>query len=472
MKLFGLEITRHKKALSSVSGSWWGGGGWWPLIHEPFGGAWQRNLECSAEDVLTFSTVQACVSLIAGDISKIAVELVRRTPDDIWVVADTNTAHWPVLRGPNHFQTPLQFWETWMLSKLIHGNTYALKYRDQRGIVTRLYVLDATRVKPLVADDGTLVYEIHRDNLAGVTQNDRLFVPASEIIHDRYNTFYHPLVGVSPLRACAQAASHGLKMQRQSETLFDNDAQPPGILTAATGTIPPEQAKEIQDAWQAGFTGANRGKVAVLGADLKYQQLAFHPRDLELISQLKMTREDIPPCFHIPPYKVGVAPAPPYNNVQALQVQYYMDCLQVHVVGIEQLLKAGLELPADLRVEFDEDSLLRMDTSTLVDSALKAIGSGGMSPNEARKRFFGLPAVEGGDKPYLQQQNFSLEALARRDAQEDPFANTPQDPQRRLYVSPRAPDPLGLPASGEKDLDEDEVEVEVEVMLAKELATT
>ncbi len=45
-----------------------------------------------------------------------------------------------------------------------------------------------------------------------------------------------------------------------------------------------------------------------------------------------------------------------------------------------------------------------------------------LTPNEARKRE-NLPPLAGGDALYLQQQNYSLEALSRRDAREDPFAS-------------------------------------------------
>jgi phage portal protein BeeE len=52
-----------------------------------------------------------------------------------------------------------------------------------------------------------------------------------------------------------------------------------------------------------------------------------------------------------------------------------------------------------------------------------------MSPNEGRAKF-DLKPVEGGAQPYLQQQNYSLEALAKRDAQADPFAPaTPPAPK-------------------------------------------
>ncbi|MDH4651202.1 portal protein, partial [Escherichia coli] len=45
-----------------------------------------------------------------------------------------------------------------------------------------------------------------------------------------------------------------------------------------------------------------------------------------------------------------------------------------------------------------------------------------LTPNEARKRE-NLPPLAGGDALYLQQQNYSLDALSRRDAREDPFAS-------------------------------------------------
>ena len=46
-----------------------------------------------------------------------------------------------------------------------------------------------------------------------------------------------------------------------------------------------------------------------------------------------------------------------------------------------------------------------------------------MTPNEARATI-NLPPVAGGDTVYRQQQDFSLMALSKRDAKEDPFATS------------------------------------------------
>ena len=71
-------------------------------------------------------------------------------------------------------------------------------------------------------------------------------------------------------------------------------------------------------------------------------------------------------------------------------------------------------------VELDLEPLLRMNPERMATVESTLVGAGIKSPNEARRRF-NLPAVEGGDSPFLQQQNFSIEALSRRDAGPDPF---------------------------------------------------
>jgi phage portal protein BeeE len=92
----------------------------------------------------------------------------------------------------------------------------------------------------------------------------------------------------------------------------------------------------------------------------------------------------------------------------------YSQCLQLPIECIEALLDDGLGIAEPVSVEFDLDALLRMDSATLIDVQAKGVGSGIVSPNEARRKL-GLPPVKGGDSPYLQQQNYSLDALDARD---------------------------------------------------------
>jgi HK97 family phage portal protein len=389
-----------------------GRAGWWSVISEPFMGAWQRNMEISMDTVLTYSAVFACVTLIAADIGKLCLRLVSEDEDGIWTPVES-AAFSPVLRKPNRYQTRVKFIEQWVVSKLVHGNTYALKQRDNRGVVTALYILDPTRVTPLVAADGAVYYELKRDDLSGLKQ-DVVTVPAREIIHDTMVALYHPLIGVSPIYACGSAAMQGLSIQSNSTKFFSNGSNPGGVLTAP-GAISDVTAARLKAYWDANYTGDNVGKVAVLGDGLKYEAMAVNAVDAQLIEQLKWTAETVCSCFHVPPYMVGIGPPPPYANYEPLVQQYHAQCIQSLTTNMEVCLDEGLELPKPYGTEFDVDDLYWMDVAARNKGASDGISSGGMSPNEARKRFFGLGKVEGGSTPYLQQQYWPLKQLAERD---------------------------------------------------------
>jgi HK97 family phage portal protein len=424
-------------------------GNWWyPVIHEPFTGAWQRNLEHRAESILSFHAVYACIERIASDVAKCRLRLVEEDGNGIWHEIFI-PAFTPVIRKPNHYQNRIQFIETWMLSKLMSGNAYILKERDARNVVVRLYVLNPTYVKPLVAPDGQIFYELTQDNLAGIDQtyrsisNDgRVVVPSSEIIHDMMTLKHHHLCGLSPMAPAALAAVHGINIQKTSTTFFANSAKPGGILTAP-GEINKENAERLKAQYETEFSGGRSGKVAIMGYGLKFEPMTMDFVDAQLIEQLGVSAKMVCSSFGVPPHMVQVGDPPSYTNIEALNQQYYSQTLQKHFESVELLLDEGLGLTEvagkSYGTWFDLDDLLRMDTATLVDSEAKAVGAGIKSPNEARMRL-NLGPTKGGSGPYLQQQNFSLEALSKRDALADPFAPA-KPPAPPTPTSPTPPPP-------------------------------
>jgi len=403
-----------------------GSGGWWPVVHEPYTGAWQKNDEIAADTALSYWAVFACVTQIASNIAKLPCCLVEQDDEGIWSET-TNPAYSPVLRKPNHYQTPGQFFESWIVSKLLHGNTYVLLQRDQRGVVTALHVLDPTRVTPLVAPDGAVYYQLGRDDLAGLTPAEIALtpaVPASEIIHDVMVPLFHPLVGVTPIYAVGMAVLQGSKILENAASFFANGSRPGGILIAP-GAITEEQAARLKETFTREYSGANAGKLLVVSDGLKYEGLAMNAQDAQLIEQLGWTAVPICGCFRVPVFMIDSTKTPAYGNVEQLTLQFHSQCLQSLIVSIETLLDQGLSLGPEFGnaygTEFYVEDLFYMDAMSRTKAANESIGSGALAPNEARKKYFGVGSVPGGDSPYLQQQYYSLEALAARDA-EQPFA--------------------------------------------------
>jgi HK97 family phage portal protein len=433
VKLLGLEISVRKAAplTGSSPSPYYYDRGWFPVVQEPYAGAWQRNDPLIWQNPLQNSTLYRCVAMPAADVAKMRLKLMQ-PEDEVWKETTVN-AFSPVLNKPNRFQTRIQFYESWIISKLRAGNAYVLKERDQRNVVVAMYVLDPAHVKPLVAPDGSVFYELNHDNyLAGIQNVERrTVVPADEIIHDRINCLFHPLVGMSPLYSTSAPAARGLAIQEFSASFFNNAARPSGLLTAP-GNIDEPTIARLQNDWKNNYTGVNQGRVAVLGSGLTFNPMQQNAVDSQLIEQLKHTDETICTSFGIPAFMVGVKDPPNYNNAELLDLQYYKQCLQSLIEHVELLLSEGLGLiDAGYRAEFDLTGLFRMDSQTQITVLAEAVMKGILSPNEAR-RVLGYPDVTGGESPMAQQQQFTLEALANR-------ANAP--------ALPAAPAPAATPSA-------------------------
>lgn len=400
-----------EKALSSVPVT---SSGWGSLVREPFMTAWQQNKELHPNEVRSFFAIYSCVTLISADISKMAAEVKKKDSNKVWQQVDNDTHR--LLKKPNRYQNSVQFRQWWVTSKLTTGNTYALKQRGIGGKIEALYILDPSKVMPLISDDGSVYYQLNADNLTNI-KDTQIVVPASEIIHDRYQPQFHPLIGVSPIYAAALAGALGKKIQQDSHKFFANGASPGGILSAP-GAISEATAKTLKEEWQTNYSGENAGRVAVVGDGLKFEAMRAKSVDSQLVEQLKLSADVVASCFHVPPFKIGMGTAP--SKPQEGNLIYYSDCLQVLIEEFEACLDDGLELQSGTMIELDTDDLLRMDKATIIDMLARAVGGSIMTPNAAMLELNQSP-VTGGDTIYMQQQNYSLEALSKRDAQDDPF---------------------------------------------------
>ena len=420
MRLGPFEIALRKKALPPLKPLTPSANGWWPwgVIRESFTGAWQANVEIRAETALSYYAVYACLRLITTDIGKLCLRLVEQEASGVWSETESPSFS-PVLRKPNRFQTINKFIEQWVLSKLMYGNTYVRLERDGRGVVKAMYVLDPSRATPLVSTDGSIYYEVKRDDLSGmVKENDIL--PASEVIHDTYIAPFHPLIGLSPIYACGLAATQGLSIQNNSKKFSDRGFNPSGMLSAP-GAISDATAARLLKTIQS----KESGDTLVGGDGLTYEQFTMSAVDAQLIEQLRMTAEQVCSAFGVPPYLVDIGPPPPYANFEPLLLKYHSQCIQSLTTNLEKSLDRGLGLAEkvdgrQLGTEFDIDDLIWMDTATRMAAASIGVTSG-LSFNEVRKKFHGIGPTPGGDAPLSQQQNYSIAALAKRDA-DDPFA--------------------------------------------------
>lgn len=427
MKILGFEIKRADRQLHTVSdnrGGWFGFG----TIREPFSGAWQMNAEEHRGTVLCYPTLYACLNRISQDIGKLPFVLKELLANGVEETVEV-PAYSPVLRKPNHYQTAQQFREAWALSRLMHGNTYVLKQRDARNVVVKLYVLDACRVQPMVSDTGDVFYQLNyptADNLLPVNYpGDNLIIPARDIIHDRLNCFHHQLIGVPPVCAAHWPALKNLKILKSSSEFFGNAAQPGGILTAPAGMTQTD-ADAVKAYWDTNYSGNNAGKVAVIGADMKFTSFAMKSADSQLVEQMRYSDEQICQPFGIPPFKIGIGSIPAGLGVDAINLLYYDDALSGPIEAMENLLDEGLAVTPPLGVWMDLEPLLRMDQGKKAEVQAKLVEGKIATSNDARAHF-NLAPVPGGDTIYMQQQDFPIEEVRHNELPDEPVPTPPAD---------------------------------------------
>ena len=294
MRLFGFDIKRAQKAatLSGVDNI-----GWRSIFNFWPGQTWQNDVEVNPRHVTANWAVFSCMTLIAGDIGKVNLQLVKRQKN-IWrpsVQPRIQPGHQQAERvsDPAAVHRAVDYLQA-RRRQYLRAQGARQARRRRRALHARPEPRDACSSLPMARS----IYRLGEDDLSGLP-NQMPAAPASEIIHDRMNCLFHPLVGLSPIYACGLAATQGLKIQNNSAKFFENMSRPSGVLTGP-GEIKDETAKRMKDDWDENFGGDKIGRVAVLGDGLKYESMAINAVDSQMLEQLKATAEMVCSTFHVP----------------------------------------------------------------------------------------------------------------------------------------------------------------------------
>lgn len=431
--------------------------------HEPFSGAWQKNIIAANPrdpNLLAFSGVYACVTIISQDIAKMAIRVLRLLEDGVSEVVHSNSPYHKLLRKPNSYQTSLAFFQLLMVCRLLRGNAYIYQQFDNRGVPMAWHLLHPDRTNVVIDPVTKNVYyeytahstdmflvEGYNTNVPGTVR-----IPARFIIHDRINCLWHPLIGTSPMFAAAVTAMTGGRMLMNTERLFANMSRPSGILTAP-GNIEDNTAERLKREFEANFSEGNIGRTGVLGDGLTWESMVMTSTDAQLIDQLKWTIEDVARCFRVPMYLLADVTRMTYKNSEQAAQAYFSGCLQYHVEDIEARLTMEFGMNEEIEyVAFNVDSMFRMDTQERYNAYRAGIAAGVLAPNEARKKE-GLGPKEGGDEPRMQMQYVPLSTPVA-----DPTAPPPPAPPAPAPAPAPKPDADKFALSMEDDEPDEEDE--------------
>ena len=358
-----------------------------------------QSSSVTVDTALQVSTVFAATRLISETVASLPFDLYEKNESGRTV--SSNQLRRVLTQRPNRYQTRIEFWESVVFNLVLSGNAYCVITRVGKDIAS-LMPVSSSLVTPELSHDGELTYRI--SNSTG----EKIY-KQSDIWHVKL--FGSGIVGLSPLAHAAQQASIAQATNAMVADLYKNGGKSAGVLK--TGRI---LTKEQRDKTRENFDEVCNGPAArlfILEADMDYQPTTITPKDLELISLMRYTVEDLGRFFGVPSILLNqtIGQSSLGSNVNEILTAFYKLNLRPYLEKIEESILRWLVPDAEkFEAEFDFDALLRADMPTRLESFGRAIQTGQMTPNEAR-HLEGRASLEGGDYLMIQSGTVPITSL-------------------------------------------------------------
>lgn len=322
--------------------------------------------------------------------------------------------------SPNARMTPFEFWRTMMMNHDLRGNAYARIDRDERtGEALALWPMPADQVSSAVLPDGQMVYAYRIDN-------DVAILAAENVLH--LKGLGNGTVGLSKLDFMRVTMDEAAKAQATASRLFGANGKPTGVLMVDQ-VLKPEQREKIRQNF-AGMATEGVGRLFVLEASMKYQQLTLSPEDQELLETRKFSVEEICRWFDVPPVLAYHSNVTTWGSaIETILDGWYKVTIGPMLKNIEQAVSKRVMTPAQRArqsVEFNFDALLRGNAKDRAELYAKLTQNGIMTRNEARQ-LENLPPDPGGNELTAQTNLVPLSMLGKVQSQGGSNASSQND---------------------------------------------
>lgn len=333
----------------------------------------------SPDSAMRYSTVWACVRLLAESIAQMPVHLYRKLPDGSRQrITDHPLAEILAVK-PNSWQTSFEYFEFLVTALCLRGNNYAYKTTVKSGTIAELIPLMPQSVT-VVRDGYAVSYRVRFED-----GNVETF-PQDKIHHVRGLTL-DGFVGVSPIGYQRNTIGLGIAAENHGGHLFKNGAMPSGTLSHPS-QLSDEAYTRIRNSWETTHGGDRQGGVAILEEGLKFDPITMSNEDAQYLEVRQFQRTEICSIYRVPPHMIGDLTKSSFSNItqQSLEMVKYTFlpwCRRIESAIARDLLTEQ-ERQRGLYVEFLLSGLERADIEQRYRSYNIGIMSGILSPNECR----------------------------------------------------------------------------------------
>ena len=293
---------------------------------------------------------------------------------------------------PNPNFTAFGFRQTMEVLRNTEGNAYALRIPDRLGGVSRLDILNPTRVTPLRnPEDMSVWYRIQPES------GEAMVAPGFMVINLRHMSANGER-GIRPIDVLRKSLDYDAQVKALS--LDQLDGVNHGImLTVPNSGLDQDQKDELVDRFLDTYEKSGRS-VVVLEGGLTATNFSNSPVDSQLLDVERITRNRVATVYNLPPHMLGDYSDTSFSTAE----QQMQEFLQLTIIPIveqwEEEFNRKLLTPEDFaegyRIRFDTSQLTRADTLATAQKNQMAIRGGWLKPNEVRQSEY-LPADEYGN---------------------------------------------------------------------------
>jgi len=272
------------------------------------GGGTASGVPVTTSSAMRHVAVMACVSILAGDVAKIPLDVFKRLSNGGKEVITDHYLH-RLLRAPNDWQDGFEFKEMLQASLVLRGNGYAVAVRNGRGVPLYMVPIHPDRVGLFEAPSGEYFYFVTRNGLheMAMLRDKPLMIPSCDMLHLRWMPLWNSLLGTSRLGLVRQSIGVSIGLEEHQARFIGQGARTGGVLSTDQKFANKEVREQLREEWQRLQAGPkNSGATAILEQGLKWQPLGLSMVDAQFIDSRKFQLRDVARAFDVPPYKLAI----------------------------------------------------------------------------------------------------------------------------------------------------------------------
>lgn len=327
-------------------------------------------------DPLSISTVFNCMNIISNNLAKIPWELKKDKETVNHMYLDT------LLEDSN--LTSFIFIKQMILDVLKEGDGYAYIYRDSGGNPISLRYFNYHQVIPFYDEQkDRLLYQIP---LLG----KRKYIEPVNVIHFIMNS-NDGITGRGVLQFAHNALDICGYTDKATKEYFKNGMTVQGIIKSPTRNVQESERKKIRSGWMN-----TEGGIRMLEGGLEYQQVQSSSKEAELTSNRMQNAIEICRFFGISPVLVGDLSHTVYNQIEQAQLDLVQNTLSPYITMMEKELNRKLLTINERKIyyiDLDEDTLIKQDKKSFIDSIGSLTDKGIITRNEGREQL-GYPKID------------------------------------------------------------------------------